>query len=263
MALAMGRYFHVYLYTEPSWWEWKGDLTEGELRKRILEPYEKGTAITIGGKTIEVTTLYRIRIYETDRPWNKYERKHSADSGTEVTDDYISKPPSVRSKAEDNRLEAYYHTAQICMNGHEITDSLDRSPERSAPYCPRCGKKTIMACPACITPIRGDFHVEGVLAVVEYTPPSFCHHCGNPFPWTSARIAAAKELADELDGVSKAERETLKKSIDELSSDTPRTELAAYRFKRIMGKVGKGAADAMRSLVVDVVSEAVRKMLFP
>lgn len=111
--------------------------------------------------------------------------------------------------------------------------------------------------------IPGDYHIEGgVGAIARYSRPSFCYQCGNPFPWTQARIAAAKDLADELD-LPETERETLKSTIDDLSSDTPRTEVGVLRFKTIIGMVKDGAADAMRSVIVDVASEAVKKMLMP
>ena len=34
----------------------------------------------------------------------------------------------------------YYHTAQICLNGHVITDSYDKNPEFRQNYCDKCGQ---------------------------------------------------------------------------------------------------------------------------
>ena len=64
-----------------------------------------------------------------------------------------------------------------------------------------------------------------------------------------------------MDGLTDDERDTLKNSIDDLSSDSPRTELAAHRFKRILGKVSRSAAPVLRSIVIDVASEATKKLL--
>lgn len=65
-----------------------------------------------------------------------------------------------------------------------------------------------------------------------YTPPSYCFNCGAAFPWTAERIEAAQELADEIDGLEPDERRLLEKSIDELTKDTARTNLAAVRYKK-------------------------------
>lgn len=135
-------------------------------------------------------------------------------------------------------------------------------PECAVPYCPRCGNQTITACLSCESPIRGKYiyeHGTMVIIVRKYSQPSFCYQCGSPFPWTQARVAAAKELADELD-LPEEDRETLKSTIDDLSSEvTP--EVTVPRFKKLIGKVGKVSADAMRKVVFEIVSEAVRKML--
>ena len=155
-----------------------------------------------------------------------------------------------------------YRTAQVCLHGHTTTDALELSPEMAAPYCQDCGQPTICACQNCSAGIRGDYHVEGVFAVSEYSPPSFCHQCGAPFPWTSARISAAKELADEFDDLTSGDRETLKGAIDDLSSDTPRTEIAAHRYRSIISKVGKGAAASMRAIVIEIATEATKRVLF-
>lgn len=155
-----------------------------------------------------------------------------------------------------------YRTAQVCLNGHTITSSLESSREMSARFCSLCGQATISECPNCNARIRGYYHVDGVFGFDSYTPPRYCHECGSAFQWTKGKIAAAKDLADELN-LPEAERLDLKAAIDDLSSDTPRTELAVHRFKRIIGKVGQGAADSIRAIVVDIASEAVKKALLP
>lgn len=44
--------------------------------------------------------------------------------------------------------------------------------------------------------------------------------------------------------------------------ETPRTAAAELTFKRLILKAGKEAADAMRRILLDILSEAVRKSLF-
>ena len=158
----------------------------------------------------------------------------------------------------------HYDVAQICENGH-VANSMARDHAASnQDHCDKCGAPTIMACPfpSCQTAIRGFYH-SGVIGLFdEYAAPRFCYKCGKPFPWTDAALRAAQELADELDGLTSDERETLKKSLNELVRETPSTRVAETRFKKIMRKVGKEGYEGMRSLLTDFVSETVRKTIF-
>ena len=155
-----------------------------------------------------------------------------------------------------------YLTAEVCLNGHPTTDRLERSPERASQYCPKCGKATIDVCQNCKAGIRGEYYVPGVVAVTRYKPPRFCYRCGSPFPWTVEKISAAKELADELDELTENDRETLKGTIDDLSADSPRTEIAARRYRRVMAKAGKGVAASMKHVMIEVATEVAKRAMF-
>lgn len=155
-----------------------------------------------------------------------------------------------------------YHTAQVCLNGHTITSSIEWNPESTASYCACCGEVVVNQCPSCDAKIRGDHYVPGVAAFVNYSPPSFCFNCGKPFPWTTAKIEAAKELAEELDELQPNERAVLKTAIGDLSSGTPRTELAVHRYTNILQKAGSGAQKAMTSIMLEIASETAKKLLF-
>ena len=98
--------------------------------------------------------------------------------------------------------------------------------------------------------------------VVPYTPPNFCFKCGKPFPWTAARIEAAKDLAGEIDELTAEERDTLKGLIPDLAADTPKTELAAHRYKKILGKISDGAQEVVTSVVTKIATEAAKEILF-
>jgi len=92
-----------------------------------------------------------------------------------------------------------YHTAQVCLEGHPVTDSIERSPELMQEHCSKCGNPTITQCPRCQAAIRGDYDVPGVCAIgFPYEPPSYCHACGAAFPWTEARIRAAIQMFVEF-----------------------------------------------------------------
>ena len=80
-------------------------------------------------------------------------------------------------------------------------------------------------------------------------------------PWTVSKINAAKAMADEILELSDHERVLLKASIDDIVSDTPMTEVAVLRFKRLIPKMANETAGAMRRLVVDVAGKAAAELL--
>ena len=159
--------------------------------------------------------------------------------------------------------ESWYDTAQICLNGHVINSSSGESPECNEKFCQTCGERIIRHCENCRQPIRGDYHVPEVLELWEYSVPSFCHNCGNAYPWTEARLRAARELSNELENLSEEERKVVKTSVDDIVVDTPRTTLAATRFKRLVSKAGKESLAAFRTLLVDIASETAKKTIWP
>ena len=89
--------------------------------------------------------------------------------------------------------------------------------------------------------IRGSYDYDSPVVPPPYkSPPSYCHACGKPYPWTALKLEAAKELVEELDGLDAEERQLLKQSLDDLVTDSPKTEVAGLRFKRLMKKGGEG-----------------------
>lgn len=157
---------------------------------------------------------------------------------------------------------SYYDVAQICKNGHVINSMAQSSPESNQKYCDKCGEETITSCKLCNSPIRGYYHVPGVIGFFEYSTPSYCHSCGSAYPWTERRLKAAAELANEFDGLSEEEKEKLKDSLPDLLKDGPNTTVAETRFKRIIKKAGSDAYEGMKTILIDVVSETVKKSLF-
>jgi hypothetical protein len=156
----------------------------------------------------------------------------------------------------------YYDAAQICRNGHVITSFLNDSPEVAQKFCTTCGVETITACDGCKAPIRGNYEVPGIAFVGRYQRPSYCPHCGQPYPWTITKLQAAKDLVAELEELTPEERTQLDQTLDDLVRESPKTELAGFRFKKLMKKVGRESYDAVKSVVTDLVSETVKKTLF-
>jgi hypothetical protein len=161
----------------------------------------------------------------------------------------------------------YYDMSLVCLNGHVITDTLSRSGKAGQKFCDKCGAATTSECASCRQAIRGDYHADGVVSIgFPMTPaPAYCYECGKPFPWTEARREAARELADDLSGeIGDADVATLKKSVDQVSTDTPMAEVGATRAKRILDKLGDSpTARALYRVFVDLASETAAKVLKP
>jgi hypothetical protein len=165
---------------------------------------------------------------------------------------------------EQPKQESWYDDAEVCLNGHVINPTVRASPELNRNYCPDCGARTITNCSNCGTAIRGDYHSSVVVAIgFPYDPPAYCGECGSAFPWVEARLAAARELAKDLEELSEQERQELAASLDDLVRDVPMTQVSAGRFKRLVAKAGAGAADAFRDVLVDVMSETAKKIIWP
>ena len=161
----------------------------------------------------------------------------------------------------------WYDTAQICINGHPINSRADSWPQHNMDFCDKCGASTITNCPNCTAPIKGVYHSPDDLipanrsACKSFKPPRFCENCGKPYPWTEAKLKAAQEYSDMLNNLSPEERGMLKKSLDDIVRETPQTTVAATRFKRLVAKAGKAAAEGFRELLVDILSETAKKII--
>jgi hypothetical protein len=154
-----------------------------------------------------------------------------------------------------------YDVAQVCANGHVVNANTEELPEHNRTFCSECGERTIVECPVCKNSIAGQYMPASGLKGT-YRRPAFCSSCGKPYPWTLRRLAAARELALEMEGLTDDERKSLAGTLDDLSADTPRTQLAATRFKPLLAKPGKAPATALRDIMVDVMSEAAKKAVF-
>jgi hypothetical protein len=151
-------------------------------------------------------------------------------------------------------------TAQICPNGHVITATYKRHPEDAKDFCPNCGERTMTTCPKCEGEISGRNH--RLIPMHPFVAPAYCDKCGNAYPWTDKRLDAAKAFAHELE-LSTEDQAALSSSLDDLVKDTPQTPVAIERFKRLTRKAGPQVGEAFRSLLVDVLSQAITKQIWP
>ena len=94
-----------------------------------------------------------------------------------------------------------------------------------------------------------------------YEPPNYCEECGAMFPWTEMALSAAKEYTDDLNQLSTDEKLRLKGTFYELMKDTPRTAVAANRFKNFMKQLGPAAGSILQKLIETIATEAAKKSI--
>ncbi len=155
-----------------------------------------------------------------------------------------------------------FDIAQICLNGHVITEMAGGHPEYRKQFCTECGEQTIMACQNCNTNIKGYHHVPGVIGIFDYHKPKYCEKCGKAFPWTDRQLNAAKELIELTDNLNNDEKLELQSSITDLVKGGPQTVVAQAKYKKYIGKAGSEVAKGVRDILVDVVSETVKKAIW-
>lgn len=155
----------------------------------------------------------------------------------------------------------HYLTAQICENGHCIVASIEEWPEQCEEYCQICAAKTITACPSCNAKIRGFYAEDGAASFRHYSVPAYCYHCGQPYPWTRSAIENATSLIMEESELDSDLQGKMIDALPDIVSETPKTNLAVVRFKRVLASAGKFTADALRQFAIDFGCELAKKQL--
>ncbi len=148
-----------------------------------------------------------------------------------------------------------YDAAEYCPNGHFITDEYHDGPAYREDFCTKCGGQTLIACQDCGVEIRGDLRESSWYG--SPPRPAFCHACGHAYPWTSGALEAARELIDDSEDLTDDEREQLSETLDDLIADSPKTEVAGRRFRKLVAKADIGGG--LRSIMVAVATEAAKK----
>lgn len=153
----------------------------------------------------------------------------------------------------------FYNQATICINGHVV--SSDKA--NYTPYCKSCGKETISKCINCNTHIRGSYEIPEILIFDNYEgAPPYCFNCGCPFPWTETLINNAIELISLDDNLSKEDKEIIKNALPDLIIDSPSSPVATAKYKKFIPKAATYVQDGLKNLLVDVVSETIKKSIW-
>jgi hypothetical protein len=152
-----------------------------------------------------------------------------------------------------------YYARQTCLNGHIISDYVgSRVAGETQPFCDKCGASTIINCQSCNAPQRGSYRD---MPMSSKSPAAYCWNCGKSYPWTEKSLAAAAELVQEDELLSDAEKQQLTSILVDLTSENPRTTVAATRFKRLIKKAGSAIGEAVQKTIVDVASETAKKII--
>jgi hypothetical protein len=150
--------------------------------------------------------------------------------------------------------DGIYFDAQICRRGH--VQSYAGSPFTPGDHCSKCGSECIDECPTCHEPIRG---MVADSKMVGYTPPSYCHGCGRPYPWMQERLRTAKDLLDHDDKLLLEDRERLWDLLQYVMSD-PKSDLVPAKKKLIEFNLEK-ATEVTKDFVQGVLAKMGAEML--
>ncbi|HBG12158.1 MAG TPA: DUF2321 domain-containing protein [Clostridium sp.] len=161
----------------------------------------------------------------------------------------------------------YYGNAQVCLNGHMVTPSIELNPNSKENFCSECGSKTITKCPKCEALIRGGYYDDQIpnefYAISEpgLAPDAYCHNCGSPYPWTEAVLKSPALLIQEEAELDEQSKNSLVESLPDIIAENPGTNLATVRIKKALSSAGTFTADALRQFVIDFGCEFVIRKL--
>lgn len=153
----------------------------------------------------------------------------------------------------------YYQSATICLNGHV----LSYTTKKSSKYCEKCGLKTISHCESCNKEIKGEYSSDFLMPLLsDYTKPFYCEYCSNAFPWTEKILNNAVELVTLDEELTAEYKEIIKSALPDLIVETPVTPVAVAKYNKYMESSAGFIKDGMKNLLINVVSDQVRKSIW-
>jgi hypothetical protein len=90
--------------------------------------------------------------------------------------------------------------------------------------------------------------------------PKYCAGCGQPYPWQTSAIENLKEVLRESE-LSPEELKEAEKALLDVVRDTPKTESASLKMKRLLGKAGKPVYEVAIKVISDIASETAKKTM--
>ena len=152
---------------------------------------------------------------------------------------------------EDGRT--YNLKSAICKKGHLQISTLQPEQKCSTDFCQECGSEIIDCCPHC------NFMIIGGIAKEKYVlsnlitgerdrritfykkdyVPSYCPHCGKPYPWVENFLKEYKEILEfQLEESEKELRDKIYTATEEfIKSNCDIKSVAAQKLKVFFTKV--------------------------
>lgn len=94
-----------------------------------------------------------------------------------------------------------------------------------------------------------------------YARPDYCHNCGMPYPWTASALENAILLIQEEEELSEQLKVSAIESLPDIITETPKTNIAVVRIKKLLASTGKITGDAIRQFAIDFGCELAKKSL--
>lgn len=181
---------------------------------------------------------------------------------------HARRPESGADLPSNPYRHATWDVALVCLGGHLINDRLRGDPTRNLDQCPTCGSEVISACPGCREPVPGFHYEPGIDQAAIHprgraltTPPRYCPSCGRPFPWTERVMSAVRMVIREMAALDPHERDRLRRTIDHIIRQTPRTPQAVRQINDALSRIGGEPAQALRELFLSIASAEVKAQL--
>lgn len=76
------------------------------------------------------------------------------------------------------------------------------------------------------------------------------------------KLRAARKLTNQLADLSEEEKETLKNTLDDIVRGTPKTNLAAGIFGKIIQRIGPDAAQSLKSILISITTQEAKDIIW-
>ncbi|WP_270380275.1 DUF2321 domain-containing protein [Mitsuokella multacida] len=148
--------------------------------------------------------------------------------------------------------------------------------------CSICGRDTITKCPTCGTDIRGGLCVDRTETYEDeyenyyskpvhdcltsnenYQLPLYCRECGNPFPWTESLISKVSSALSSIKDLDQNQVAYLMELLPDLVIDNNKTQEAANQLHYFLINSKETIAEGIKGIIIDVIAESVKRILFP
>ncbi|MDO8684400.1 MAG: DUF2321 domain-containing protein [Armatimonadota bacterium] len=158
---------------------------------------------------------------------------------------------------DDDLDDRQFDIAQVCLNGHTITDVYLRAPQFNQDCCDKCGERTIINCPNCKAELRGMPMTSEYFGNDHGTPPppARCYKCGEAYPWTKAKSPSTPAI--ELDGSGNGEQYMRDGSQNARNNDNNQNCTIASRKVFVVHGHDNGAKESVARLLEKIGLEPV------